>query len=272
MAADGLIDQYLTALGKRVRSRSDRHDLLDEVRDHLLSAVERLEALGVDSPTAERRALTRFGQPKLVAALITEVPSKGNLMSLFLARHLPAMSVAAAVTWLVAVAVAVYGQTDLLATWTPEAYIVSSAVIAVACVLTASVLVGLNVRATGEFDTTTILIALIGIMSAVAALLLSWFIALWLPLLAIAVIWTMVRAWTMHAGSRPFAVVMLVTMPLLAAAAIVTTVIGQATRLDNAVASWIVFAGLAAVLAATLVDVAVRLGRRATHARVSVAG
>ena len=270
MAADGLIDQYLTALGKRVRSRSDRHDLLDEVRDHLLSAVERLEALGVDSPTAERRALTRFGQPKLVAALVTEVPSKGNLMSLFLARHLPAMSVAAAVTWLVAVAV--YGQTDLLATWTPEAYIVSSAVIAVACVLTASVLVGLNVRATGEFDTTTILIALIGIMSAVAALLLSWFIALWLPLLAIAVIWTMVRAWTMHAGSRPFAVVMLVTMPLLAAAAIVMTVIGQATRLDNAVASWIVFAGLAAVLAATLVDVAVRLGRRATHARVSVAG
>src|SRR5690606_34247824 len=83
MAADGLIDQYVRALRSRLGARRDRDDLVDEVLDHLLSTTERLEALGIDPHTAARRALARFGEPKLVASLLSDVPSKGNLMSLF---------------------------------------------------------------------------------------------------------------------------------------------------------------------------------------------
>ncbi len=197
--------------------------------DHLLSTTERLGALGVDPDTAARRALARFGEPRLVASLLSDVPSKGNLMSLFFSRHLPSVAVAAAITWIAAVVVALYGQTDLLAPWTQDAYMLSSIVIALACVLTTAALVGLNMRATGQFDGPTIVIAAIGLLSAVSAALVSWFVAIWLPLLAIAVVWTLARSWATHAGSRPFAVVMLVLMPLVAVGAIVTTVIGQIT-------------------------------------------
>ncbi|GAA2014936.1 permease prefix domain 1-containing protein [Microbacterium ulmi] len=271
MAADGLIDQYVESFRRRVRSRRDRDDLADEVRDHLLTARERFEALGVEPHVAERRALARLGDPTLVASLLTEVPSKGSLMSLFLSRHLPAMSVAAAAAWIAAIVVAVYGQTGMVVPWTQEAYLVSSAVIGLACLLTTAVLVGLNVRATGELDTTTVVIAAVGALATVAAALLSWFIAIWLPLLAIAVVWTLVRAWATHAGSRPFTVVMLALMPLLAVGAIVATVLGQTMPVDTELLSWSILAGLAAVVAASLVDVAVRVGRRTARAAVAVA-
>ena len=69
MAAASLIDEYLHVLGSRMRGRRDRADLVDEIADHLHSAVERLEAVGIDAETAQRRALARFGEPRLVAAL-----------------------------------------------------------------------------------------------------------------------------------------------------------------------------------------------------------
>lgn len=271
MAADGLIDQYVRALRSRLGARRDRDDLVDEVLDHLLSTTERLEALGIDPQTAARRALARFGEPKLVASLLSDVPSKGNLMSLFFSRHLPALAVAASVTWVAALAVAVYGHTDLLMPWTQSAYLAASAVTALACLLTTTVLVGLNLRATGELDGATIAIAVTGALSVVAAALLSWFVAIWVPLLAIAVVWTLARSWATHAGSRPFSAIMLVLMPLLALAAIATTVVGQVTQTDNAVIGWLTFSGLAIVLIAALVDLAVRLGRRTARAKAAVA-
>ena len=201
MAADGLIEQYVDAFARRIRSRRDRADLVDEVADHLHSAADRLVALGEDRATAERRALARFGDPALVASLITAVPSKGNLVSLFFSRHLGALSAVAAVLWVAAIVASLYGFTDFDGGWTSTRYLVSAAVIAAACFVTTAVLVGLNLRATGQFDGQTLAIGIMGLVASAAALVLGWAVIVWLPLLAAAVTWTLARAWRAHAGS-----------------------------------------------------------------------
>jgi len=102
MATDSLIDQYLIAFGARVKGRRDSADLVAEVEDHLRSSAERLETLGIDPHVAEKRALARFGEPRLVASLVTSVPSKGSTMALFFSRHLASLAAVAAILWIVA--------------------------------------------------------------------------------------------------------------------------------------------------------------------------
>ncbi len=191
-------------------------------------------------------------------------------MSLFFSRHLAVISVPAAVSWLAATVVAIYGQTNLLATWTQEAYLASSVAIAIACLLTTAVLIGLNVRATGAVDASTIAIAVVGALSAVAAAVLSWFIAIWVPLLAVAVVWTLVRAWRTHAGSRPFALVMIVLLPIVAIGAIVATAFGAVFDYGNELLGWAVFAAVAVAIAATFVDLAIRIGRHTAVSKAAV--
>lgn len=267
MAADSLIDRYLDVLARSLRSRRDRGDLVDEVADHLMSAAERLEMLGIDRETAERRALARFGDPRLVASLLTSVPSKGNIMSLFFSRHLGPVAGVTAVLWIVAAVAAWFGLTEASGGWTPARYLIASALIGLACLATTAVLTGLNLLATGGVDRATVAIAVLG-LAAAAACLLSWLIGLWIPLLVVAVTWTLARAWATHTGSRPFTVAMLVLMPLLAVGAIVASAIGLTTAQGTELVSWAIFAGLALVVAAGLADVAVRAIRRTadTHA------
>ncbi len=262
MATDSLIDQYLDALGGRVRGRRDRTELLDEVADHLHSAAERLEGLGVDPTSAQRRALARLGDPRLVATLITAVPSKGNIVSLFFSRQLGALSAASAILWIAASIAAFYGFTDLDGSWTPERYLLSAVLIATACVLTTAVLIGLNLRATGAFDGQTVTIAVLGLVASAVALVLGWAVMLWLPLLAIAVTWTMARAWRAHAGSRPFVVILLIAAPLIGIATITLTLISRIAGISMEFAGWAMVASMGAVLVAVLVDLTVRLARR----------
>jgi hypothetical protein len=272
VAADSLIDRYVTAFGQRVRSRTDRQDLIDEVRDHLLSAVERLQSLGVDHESAERRALARFGEPRLVASLLTAVPSKGSIMSLFFSRYLAALAALAAAAWIAATIASLYGHTDLFAPWTQEAYLRASVIIGIACLATTAVLIGLNVRAVGRLDGQTVAIAVVGVLAAVAAGLLSWFIAVWMPLLAVAVTWTLVRAWRNHAGSRVFAIAMIVVLPLVAVLTIGLTVLDATLPRWNAEpVAWALYCGMIGLLLAGLVDLTVRLAHRAVSARVVTA-
>ncbi|BDV30582.1 permease prefix domain 1-containing protein [Microbacterium terricola] len=273
MAADGLIDRYLDAFGRSVRSRRDRDDLVDEVADHLHSAAERLESLGIDSATAQRRALARFGEPRLVASLITAVPSKGNFMPLFFSRHLGAVAAVAGVLWIAAAVAAFFGMTEGLGGWTQERYLVSSVVIALAVLATVAALIGVNLRATGQFDGSTVAIASIGAAAVVASLVLSWVVAIWIPLLAVAVTWTMVRAWRTHAGSRAFALVLIVTMPVFAVLAVLSNLVEGFLEASTGtdLLGWAVFSGMALILAAGLVDLAVRLVRRVAHSRAAIA-
>lgn len=269
MAADGLITEYLSVLDGRLRTRRDRHDLLDEIADHLYSAVERLESLGIDRETAERRTLARFGEPRLVASLLTSVPSKGSTVSLFFSRHLGALSAVAGVLWAAAVVFTYYGYTALSGSWTSERYLTSAVVVGLACFFTVAVLIGLNVRAIGRVDPPTVAIAVIGLLAAFTGTVLSWVIVVWLPLMATAVTWTMLRARRAHAGSRTFATVLLVAMPLLAIASIVVPLVGVIADLDVEGGAWLVVAGVAVVLFAALIDIAVRLATRVRSAALT---
>jgi len=271
MAADSLIDQYLDAFGSRVRSRRDRRDLVDEVADHLMSAADRLEALGVERGVAERRALARFGEPTLVASLITAVPSKGSTMSLFFSRHLGAVAGVAAALWIVATVAAFFGMSGYAEGWTQARYLTGAAVIALACLATTAVLIGVNLRATGQFDGSTVAITALGVASAVASGVLAWLVGLWIPLLAAAVTWTMVRALRTHAGSAAFARVLIVGMPLFAIFSLIASAIGVTTNSGTELLSWVLFAGMAVLLAAGLVDLAVRLVWRITHSPTAIA-
>jgi hypothetical protein len=220
---------------------------------------------------AERRALTRFGEPALVASLITAVPSKGNIMSLFFSRHLGAVAAVAATLWIAATVAGFFGMSGYAEGWTQARYLTGSIVIALACLATTAVLIGLNLRATGQFDGSTVAITALGFASVVAAGLLSWLVGLWIPLLAAAVTWTMVRALRMHAGSRAFSLVLIVAMPLFAILALIASVIALTTDSGTELLSWTLFAGMALLLAAGLVDLAVRLVRRMTNSRTAIA-
>jgi hypothetical protein len=262
MAADGLIADYLAVIESRLRTRRDRDDLLDEVADHLHSAAERLEALGIDRDTAERRALARFGEPRLVASLLVSVPSKGKTVPLFFSRYLGLLSAVAAVVWAAAAMVSFYGYTALSGSWTPERYLLSAAMVGAACLVTAAVLVGLNVRAVGRVDASTVAIGAMAVTASIAGFALSWVVALWLPLFTAAVTWTMVRARRAHAGSRPFATVLMTAMPLLGAACVAVSAIGVFGGVEMEIGTWLVVAGVAVVLVAALADIAVRLAVR----------
>ncbi|RZI96410.1 MAG: hypothetical protein EOO67_00335 [Microbacterium sp.] len=257
-----LITDYLRAVEPRLRARRDRDDLLDEIADHLHSAAERLEALGVGRDAAEQRALARFGEPRVVATLLTSVPSKGSTVSLFFSRYLGPLSMIAAVLWAVAAVMTYFGYTALSGSWTSERYLTSAVIVGLACLVTVAVLVGLNIRATGRLDGPTIAIGVIGVVAAAAATMTSWVVALWLPLLAAVVTWTMVRARRAHAGSRPFVTVLMLAMPLLGAAAIAVSAVGIVGGVETEIGIWLVVVGLAVVLVAALADLAVRLAAR----------
>jgi hypothetical protein len=58
-----VIDAYLTELGNALRGpRRAKSDLLAEARDHLTDATEQYERNGLERPTAERAAITEFGE------------------------------------------------------------------------------------------------------------------------------------------------------------------------------------------------------------------
>ncbi|MBG0829896.1 hypothetical protein HS041_19195 [Planomonospora sp. ID67723] len=62
MASTGVIDDYVTGLGRALKGpRGAKRDLLTEARDSLLDAAEALELDGLDRAEAERAAVAEFG-------------------------------------------------------------------------------------------------------------------------------------------------------------------------------------------------------------------
>ena len=57
-----MIDDYIDEINRRlVATARQRARIVEDVRDHLADAIERLVAQGVDRPTAEQRAISAFG-------------------------------------------------------------------------------------------------------------------------------------------------------------------------------------------------------------------
>lgn len=270
MAAHSLIDEYVSAFRAQVGFRRDRADLVDEVADHLLCAVEQLQSRGLDREAAERRALAALGEPRLVASLMMSTPSKGTIMSYFLARRIWVFSAAAAVAWLAAGISSLWGFTELFG-WTRSEYFGSEVLLTVACLATTAVLIGANLRLVGRFDATTGWIAALGIAAALACAVMAWIIGLWVPLLTIAVAWTLHRVLQADAGARPARGVLRIavhTIGFIAAAVTVVALIGQLN------ADWVVLAliGLMAVtLTAAVIELAIRPAARLTATTVAAA-
>lgn len=260
MAGDGVIPDYLDALRHRMRGRADLDELIDEIADHLHSAAEKLEIAGVSPIEAAHRALARLGEPRIVAALLTSTPSKGTIMSLFVSRHLGGFAAVAAVAWAAAAGASFFGFTSLSGSWDQRAYLLSAVLVGVACLATAAVLLGVNIRAKGQTDAASTAITVLALFAAVAATLLAWVVALWLPLLAAAVTWTCIRARRAHAGHPGFAVAMAIIAPLIGATAMFVSIYGLVTGNGMEAAIWGSVAALGAVLVAGFVDIVISLG------------
>ena len=78
MADHSLIDTCLDDLRASLRWHRNSVDIVAEAEDHLHSTVETLIAGGVDDDEAQRQALTRFGDPSIVARAYA-VTGRGRL-------------------------------------------------------------------------------------------------------------------------------------------------------------------------------------------------
>ncbi|GAA2855742.1 hypothetical protein GCM10010517_13960 [Streptosporangium fragile] len=68
MASTGVIDDYVTGLGRALRGpRGHKLDMVTEARDSLLDAAEALEGGGLDRAEAERVAVEEFGPISVIA-------------------------------------------------------------------------------------------------------------------------------------------------------------------------------------------------------------
>jgi hypothetical protein len=67
-----LIDQYLVGLERDLAGRPDRHEVIAELRDHMLAAAESHERSGESPTEAERSAICGVGEPDLVARSFIE--------------------------------------------------------------------------------------------------------------------------------------------------------------------------------------------------------
>lgn len=93
------VDDYLVALGDRLRGRSDREEILAEVGDHLLSAVDRLVAAGMDPRVAHTRVVHEFGEPDVVGRAFATTPRGGLAVPTRFTRAAGWAGVAAALWW-----------------------------------------------------------------------------------------------------------------------------------------------------------------------------
>ena len=78
MAGYDLIDTYLTGLRDRIRWRSDADEVVDELRDHLYSAMDEGAARSTDDTADQQRLLARFGDQHQVATALATTPRVGS--------------------------------------------------------------------------------------------------------------------------------------------------------------------------------------------------
>ena len=147
MAEHDLIDSYRAALRRRLPRWSHVDDVIDEVEDHLRSAVERLVRLGNDPDAAQRLTLERFGDPSIVARAFLTTPTGGLRMPTRFTRASGYIAIAAALAWIAAAAFTVFGQTSLVTEFSEVKYFAWAALILFAASATLIAFIGLLRRA-----------------------------------------------------------------------------------------------------------------------------
>ncbi len=172
MAESDLIDQYVADLRRQIRWRVDVEDVIDEVQDHLRETASALCEGGVDEADAQRRTLSRFGDPDIIHRVFSVPPSGGVVMTTAFTRTAGAVAVVAAGLW-VAAAVLKWWESGLFGPWTHDRFVVYSLVVAAAVTASLVVLIGLLARIGWPSPTTAISIGLAAVF-VVASFGMAW--------------------------------------------------------------------------------------------------
>lgn len=99
MADYTLIDEYIGQLRRETRRLRDVEEIAEEVADHLLEAVDRRIDRGVDRATAQRRALSEFGDPEMVGRAFASSRTGGAAMPTQFTRRAGYALIASAFLW-----------------------------------------------------------------------------------------------------------------------------------------------------------------------------
>lgn len=188
MAEYALIDGYLETLHRSVRYRRDADDLVAEVQDHLLEAIEILEHRGTGSVAAQQETLERFGDPVLLARAFASTPRGGIAVPTQFTRAAGITAMVSSILWLAMISTWWFGnwREDVDGSWEGTAqiaWIIGSAAALGAAGLMVLSMVALYQRHGGLGVLGQAGIALTGL--GMAGLLIAWFFQGWGTAMAI---------------------------------------------------------------------------------------
>jgi hypothetical protein len=204
MAGYDLIDSYLANLRNQLRWRGETDNLEDELRDHLYTAAEQLEAGGLASEAAQRAVLDRFGEPAIVSSAFAASGTSGLAVPTKFTQNGGRLSIIAAVGWILVAAgfSASYVAEQNSGEWGGPAqgfFLVGATSLLSAGALTVATFVALHKRHGGLGIIGTIGIAFAGV--GAAAGLIGWFLYGWGTLIGLGAL--LVSAAVLRRGLAP---------------------------------------------------------------------
>lgn len=214
MADDSLIDAYLATMDRQLAHRRDAAELRDEIADHLHESVARFTTLGLDPHHAQRSTLDRFGEPHIVAALLSAVPTKGIDMINLLGRAIGVLSILTALSWVAAMIAYPVAFGEPLIPDSTDGNAFGSAVVTVAALLTGLTLVALNIRSAGRVDALTSIVIVTGLLASTIAGAMPWAVPIWLLVLAVGLAVTFARDTESPLGRGWVSIALLIVAPL----------------------------------------------------------
>lgn len=236
MASYDLIDDYLDALRTRLRWRGESDELDSELRDHLYTAAEKLEADGHDPGSAQAQVLDRFGEPGTVSAAFAASGTSGLAVPTQFTHTAGKLALIAAAAWCAVAAgwTASYLIEEATGEWEgtvaqPFWMLAASALLGGAA-LTVAVLVALHRRhgGLGIVGGTGIAIAGLG----AAASFIGWFVWGWGLLLGLGTL--LIAAAVLQRGMAPRLPTVLVALAWPVAGAIAGSLrMAEAGRRDE---------------------------------------
>ncbi len=186
MASYHLIDSYLERLSGRLHWRANADEVIDELRDHLYSAMDEVGGASGDD-TAQQRILDRFGEPEVVAAALATTSRAGIAVPTRSTNGVGLLAMVTAGLWLV------MPLCLLISLWWDDAqggwdtvsqltWMVGTFSLVAAATLTVAVMVGLRERlgGLGLLATTGMVCMSLGALAGVAA----WLPLIWASLVA----------------------------------------------------------------------------------------
>ena len=186
MARYAMIDGYLDTMRTEIRWRRDLDDVVGEIEDHLYSTVEGMLATGLESDTAQRATLDRFGEPRYLAALYASTTSGGIAVPTTTTTRAGTLALFAAASWLVMVPFFVYGLAKDNTYDDPwiGVYLLWALTVGVAGVLGLFVMIALGKRHGGFGVPGMIAIGFAGVGIAMSVIV-TWAGPLWMGLLGV---------------------------------------------------------------------------------------